>query len=194
MLKATAGPSRTEYRGRRAAIAAAGVATALLLAGCGAGSSVGGSGSAGAGSPSASAPSSSGPAVSSARAPASSPAAQNPSASATVGALVPGFPSTLIPLMSGARVQSSSLDKSKPLVTASLVASTAAKSEDIIAFYTKALQDQGFTALPGDAVGSVTSKDFTRANGQETVNLAVVPSGATATFTIGANVLPASLK
>lgn len=192
MLKAPAGPNRREYRGRRAAIAAAGLATALLLTGCGAGSSGGGSGSTGAGSPSASAPPSSGPA--SAQAPATSQAAQNPSASATVGALVPGFPSTLIPLMSGAAVQSSSLDKSKPLVTASLVASTAAKTEDILAFYTKSLQDQGFTALPGDAVGSVASKDFTRANGQETVNLAVVPSGATATFTIGANVLPASLK
>ncbi|MDQ6753879.1 MAG: hypothetical protein M3017_10795 [Actinomycetota bacterium] len=188
MLKAPAGPSRTECRGRRAAIAAAVLASALLLAGCGAGTSGGGSGTTGAGSPSASAPPSSGPSASPAQ------AGQHPSASATVGALVPGFPSTLVPLMSGATVQSSSLDKSKPLVTASLVASTAAKSEDILAFYTKALQDQGFTALPGDAVGSVASKDFTRANGQETVNLAVVPSGATATFTIGANVLPASLK
>jgi hypothetical protein len=194
MLNAPTGPSWTSFGNRPGTLAAAVLALALMLAGCSSGSSGNGQGSTGAASSAGGTDtSSSAPAAGSAGA-STTAAPQNASSTATVGALVPGFPSTLIPLMSGATVQSSSLDKSKPLVTASLVASSSAKSDDVLAFYTKALQDQGFTALPGDTVGSVPSKDFTRADGKETVNVAVVPSGSSVTFTIGANVLPASLK
>jgi hypothetical protein len=114
--------------------------------------------------------------------------------SATVGALIPNFPSTLIPPLEGAQVISSSLDTSKPVAVASLVQSTSSPAADVVNHYTTVFQDQGFTALPGDAVGSVASKDFSRAEGKETINLSVVPSGGTVTVTIGANVLPASLK
>lgn len=75
-----------------------------------------------------------------------------------------------------------------------MVATTPASQADIIAFYTKALTDQGFKALEGDAVGPTASKDFVRNDGKETVNLAVVRVGDTSTFTIGANVAPESLK
>lgn len=191
MLNAPAGPLRTARRGPRAALAAAGLSAALLVAGCGSGGSApestAAASSAGSVTPSPSA-------ASSPSASASTPATQNPKATATVGALVSGFPTTLIPLMPGATLQSTSLDKTKPLVTASLVATTKAKSADVITFYSDALQKQGFTALPGDAVGSVASKDFTRAKGAETVNLALVVTGSSVTFTVGANVLPASLK
>jgi len=190
MLNAPAGPGRSKRGSRPGIVAAAAVALALMLAGCSSGSS-GSQGSTGAASSTAGTGTSSSASTSNS---ATSSMSQNASSTATVGALVPGFPSTLIPLMPGAMVQSSSLDKSKPLVTASLVASSSAKSDDVLAFYTKALQDQGFTALPGDTVGSVPSKDFTRADGKETVNISVVPSGSSVTFTIGANVLPASLK
>jgi hypothetical protein len=194
MLNVPAGPGRSKSGSRPGIVAAAAVALALMLAGCSSGSS-GSQGSTGAASSTAgTGTSSSASTSSSAGTSATSSMSQNASSTATVGALVPGFPSTLIPLMPGAMVQSSSLDKSKPLVTASLVASSSAKSDDVLAFYTKALQDQGFTALPGDTVGSVPSKDFTRADGKETVNISVVPSGSSVTFTIGANVLPASLK
>lgn len=192
MLNAPAGPGRSKRGSRPGIVAAAAVALALMLAGCSSGSS-GSQGGTGAASSTGTGTSSSA-AASSAGTSASSSMSQNASSTATVGALVPGFPSSLIPLMPGAMVQSSSLDKSKPLVTASLVASSSAKSDDVLAFYAKALQDQGFTALPGDTVGSVPSKDFTRADGKETVNISVVPSGSSVTFTIGANVLPASLK
>lgn len=96
--------------------------------------------------------------------------------------------------MPGANATASSFTKTNTASTASLTASIAASGADVIAFYTKAFQDQGFTALAGDAVGSVAAKDFIRANGTETVQVSVVPSGSGVTFTVSANVLPASLK
>ncbi|MFE4836157.1 hypothetical protein ACFRAU_15940 [Arthrobacter sp. NPDC056691] len=116
-----------------------------------------------------------------------------PGTSATVGALVAGFPSKLLPVMPGAKVVASSFDKSTSPATAALVGSTAAKPAAVVAYYTKALEAQGFKAVPGNTVGSVASKDFVRA-GSETVNIAVPATGGVSTFTIGANVTPDSVK
>ncbi|WP_250545499.1 hypothetical protein [Paenarthrobacter sp. DKR-5] len=118
----------------------------------------------------------------------------NPSASAVVGNMVTGFPKTLLPVFTGAKVLATSVDRTGTPATASLVASTPATPESIISFYTKALTDQGFKALAGNEVGSTPSKDFVRNDGKETVNLSVVRVGSTSTFTIGANVAPESLK
>ncbi|MFE5837929.1 hypothetical protein [Arthrobacter sp. NPDC056493] len=116
-----------------------------------------------------------------------------PGTSATVGALVAGFPSKLLPVMPGAKVVASSFDKSTSPATAALVGSTAAKPAAVVAYYTKALEAQGFKAVPGNTVGSVASKDFVR-GGSETVNIAVPATGGVSTFTIGANVTPDSVK
>ncbi|HEX7202672.1 MAG TPA: hypothetical protein VF249_07870, partial [Arthrobacter sp.] len=59
--------------------------------------------------------------------------------------------------------------------------------------YTKALEGQGFKAVPGESVGAVASKDFVRGD-NETVNLSLVESAGVATFTIGANVPAESAK
>ncbi len=126
--------------------------------------------------------------------PSASSASPTAGSTATVGALVADFPSTLLPVMSGARVKASSFDRTKTPATASVTAAVSATSTDVLAYYTKVFQDQGFTALPGDAVGSVAAKDFSRANGTETAQVSVVPSEAGVTFTVSANVLPASLK
>jgi hypothetical protein len=123
---------------------------------------------------------------------AASPSA-SPGTSATVGALVAGFPSKLVTVMPGARVVASSFDKSTSPATVALVGSISAKPAAVVAYYTKALEGQGFTAVPGNAVGSVVSKDFVRA-GSETVNIAVPVTGGVSTFTIGANVTPESVK
>ncbi|MDQ1057890.1 hypothetical protein QFZ23_001791 [Arthrobacter globiformis] len=123
---------------------------------------------------------------------AASPSA-SPGTSATVGALVAGFPSKLLPVMPGTKVVASSFDKSASPATAALVGSTAAKPAAVVAYYTKALEAQGFKAVPGSTVGSVASKDFVRA-GNETVNIAVPATGGVSTFTIGANVTPESVK
>ena len=117
----------------------------------------------------------------------------SPGTSATVGALVAGFPSKLLPVMPGAKVVASSFDKSTSPATVALVGSISAKPAAVVAYYTKALEGQGFTAVPGNAVGSVASKDFVRA-GSETVNIAVPATGGVSTFTIGANVTPESVK
>lgn len=116
-----------------------------------------------------------------------------PGASATVGALVPGFPQTLIPVMPGATVVSSSFDKSATPATAALVGSIKSPTAEVVAFYTQAFDVQGFKAVPGDAVEGTASKDFLRGD-QEMVNIAVVETAGVSTFTVGANVAAGSIK
>ncbi len=121
-----------------------------------------------------------------------SPSAE-PGTSATVGAMVPGFPQQLLPLMPGAKVVSSSFDKTTVPATAALVGSITAPAASVLAFYTSHLEAQGFNAVPGESVGSVPSKDFLRGD-NETVNISVIETAGVATFTIGANVAAESVK
>lgn len=116
-----------------------------------------------------------------------------PGTSATVGALVPGFPQTLLPVMPGAKVVSSSFDKTTVPATVALVGSISAPAAAVLAFYTTALEAQGFKAVPGETVGTVPSKDFLRGD-NETVNVSVTETGGVSTFTIGANVAAESVK
>ncbi|MBT2567080.1 hypothetical protein J7I84_11360 [Arthrobacter sp. ISL-85] len=117
----------------------------------------------------------------------------SPNTSATVGAMVEGFPKQLLPLMTGATVVSSSFDKASTPSTAALVGTVTAPTASVIDFYSKALEGQGFKAVPGDNVGGVASKDFVRGD-NETVNLSVVEAAGVSTFTIGANVAAESAK
>lgn len=121
-----------------------------------------------------------------------SPSAE-PGTSATVGAVVSGFPQQLLPLMPGAKVVSSSFDKTTAPATVALVGSIASPAAAALAFYTKELETQGFTAVPGETVGAVPSKDFLRGD-NETVNIAVMETAGVSTFTIGANVAAESVK
>ncbi|MEO5780594.1 MULTISPECIES: hypothetical protein [Arthrobacter] len=107
--------------------------------------------------------------------------------------MVSGFPEALLPLMPGAKVVSSSFDKTTVPATVALVGSIGAPTPEVLAFYTQALEAQGFKAVPGDSVGAVPSKDFLRGD-NETVNISVLESAGTATFTIGANVAAESVK
>lgn len=133
------------------------------------------------------------PATAHATTTASASPSASPSTSATVGALVDGFPQQLLPLMPNATVVSSSFDKSSAPATAALVATVTGPTSAVVDFYTKALEAQGFKAVPGDSVGAVASKDFVRGD-SETVNLSVVEASGVATFTIGANVAAESAK
>lgn len=121
-----------------------------------------------------------------------SPSAE-PGTSATVGAMVPGFPQQLLPLMPGAKVVSSSFDKTTVPATVALVGSITAPAATVLAFYTTQLEAQGFKAVPGETVGSVPSKDFLRGD-NETVNISVMETAGVSTFTIGANVAAESVK
>jgi len=117
----------------------------------------------------------------------------SPGTSATVGALVAGFPEKLLPVMPGAKVVSSSFDKTTTPATAALVGNVSSPAAAVAAFYTKELEAQGFKAVPGENVGAVASKDFLRGD-NETVNISVVETGGVSTFTIGANVAAESAK
>ncbi|MFI2563699.1 hypothetical protein [Paenarthrobacter sp. NPDC018779] len=127
-------------------------------------------------------------------APASSPASAAPSATATVGALVEGFPQQLIPVMPKTSVRSSSFDKTASPATVALVGTVKAPPEGVVDYYKASLEAQGFKEVPGSgAVGNVTSIDFIRGDG-ETVNLSVRQKEGVSTFTIGANVAAGSVK
>ena len=169
----------------RAAVAVLAAGTLMALAACtpaNPGTTSSGSSSASA-APSASEPTTTASA---------SPSAE-PGTSATVGAMVPGFPETLLPVMPGAKVVSSSFDKTTEPATVALVGSISAPSAEVLAFYTKELEAQGFKAVPGETVGAVPSKDFLRGD-TETVNISVLETAGVSTFTIGANVAAESVK
>ncbi|WP_307794431.1 hypothetical protein [Arthrobacter cavernae] len=125
--------------------------------------------------------------------PAATPSAPVAGATAAVGELVAGFPQQLIPLIPGVTVQSSSYDKNSSPASAALVGRVQGTASAVAAFYTKAFEDQGFKAIPGDAVGDVTTKDFLRGD-IETVNVSITEIDGMATFTIGANVSGGSIK
>ncbi|SEE16262.1 hypothetical protein SAMN04489740_0790 [Arthrobacter alpinus] len=117
-----------------------------------------------------------------------------PSAETAVKELVAGFPATVLPLMKGAQIQTSSIQHAEPVSTAALTATVTAPSADVLSYYTKAFTDQGFKAQPGDAVDGVPLKTFVRADGAEILTVSVIQTASTATFTLGATLLPASFK
>ncbi|MGP4033125.1 hypothetical protein [Pseudarthrobacter sp. 1C304] len=169
---------------KRAAAAVMAAGTLFALAACAPGTpDAASSDSSTAAAPSPAQPSTTAPA---------SPSAE-PGTSATVGAMVPGFPETLLPVMPGAKVVSSSFDKTTAPATVALVGSISAPSAEVLAYYTKELEAQGFKAVPGETVGAVPSKDFLRGD-SETVNISVLETAGVSTFTIGANVAPESVK
>jgi hypothetical protein len=111
-----------------------------------------------------------------------------------VGALVPGFPEQLIPVMPKTSVRSSSFDKNVSPATVALVGTVKAPPESVVDYYKTSLEAQGFKVVPGpEAVGNVTSIDFIRGDG-ETVNVSVRQKEGVSTFTIGANVAAGSVK
>lgn len=116
------------------------------------------------------------------------------SASSTVNALVPGFPTKVIPIMPGSTPLSTSYDATTNPAKASLIASTSATSAQILSYYSGQFTGQGFTAVSPTKVGSTDSQDFVRSNGKETVNVAVVVVDGRTTYTVGASVNPSALQ
>lgn len=121
-------------------------------------------------------------------------ATATPTAQTAVKKLVEGFPFAAVPLMEKARIQVSSTEKAGPVSLASMTASITAGSAEVLDYYTKAFTAQGFTAQPGDAVDGVPLKTFVRTGGQEVATVSVIEEAGTATFTVGATLLPAAFK
>lgn len=127
---------------------------------------------------------------------AASPTSGTPSPTASPVALAEGFPSDLIPVMDGAELLSSSVDRANGTLTAVLVESSDAPADEILAFYDAKLVAQGFTAAEA-ATGSPSSRDYVRtgAGEPETVNItAITKEGGPATVTVGATVLAEAVK
>ncbi|MCC9178098.1 hypothetical protein [Arthrobacter sp. zg-Y750] len=123
----------------------------------------------------------------------STAAAPAPSASPTKTpvALADGFPTDRIPVMDGAEILSSTVDRSGKTITSVLVASTAVPVAEVIAYYEAALTAQGFAASPAEP-GTPTSRDFLRigAGEPETVNITVTAKDAdSSTVTVGSTLL-----
>ncbi len=109
-------------------------------------------------------------------------------------ALAINFPSAVLPLMPGSTLQVSGMEQTDPFFTASLTATVVAAPAAVLDFYTESFSDQGFKAQPGDAVDGTPLKTFVRANGQEIATISVVQSANTSTYTLGATLLPDSIK
>lgn len=188
-------PLRALAPRRKQLLAAAAVSTALLLAACsGAGEPDGTTTSASATSGATVAATSSSATSSSASASSTATATATATAQTAIKELVAGFPAKVIPLPKGAQIQASSLETGSTVSTTSLTATTTETPAQILAFYTKSFTAQGFKAQPGDAVDGVPLKTYVRAAGEEIITVSVVVTSATSTFTVGATLLPASMK
>ncbi|WP_156144118.1 hypothetical protein [Sinomonas humi] len=184
-------PKRTaQLRNRRGGIVPVVAIAAVLLAGC---SDSGTASAQATASPAASATPS--PTATDAASPTAS-ASDTPSSSAssTVNALVPGFPTKVIPIMPGSTPLSTSYDATTTPAKASLIASTSSASAQILSYYSGQFTSQSFTAVAPTKVGTTDSQDFVRSNGKETVNVAVVTVDGRTTYTVGASVNPSALK
>lgn len=174
MNESTAVRQRSVLLSRRGLLTALAGSAAVLLAACS---------GAGAGSGSAAATATS----------VQSTTAAPGTASATPGPAI-NFPSAVLPLMPGSVLQVSTIEKTDPFFTASLTATVVAAPAAVLDFYTKSFTDQGFKTQPGDAVDGTPLKTFVRANGQEIATISVVQSASTSTYTLGATLLPDSIK
>lgn len=174
-------------------IALASAALLLAAAGCAPDSDSADSGTAGA-SPSAtsSSPSSSGsPSADASAAPGGS---ASPSASASASPVVPGFPTNLVPIMPDSTPLATSFETSEKEFIASLTATTAATTEEVLAFYAAEFTAQGFTPTEAENQGTATLRQFIRSGGEEVANVTVVPRDKMATYTVSINTLPESAK
>ena len=144
------------------------------------------------------APAPSGPAssASGAPAPAGTPASSGstaaPSSTSASAAIADGFPTDLIPVMPGSTPLTTSFEETAELFTASLSAKTAAGTEEILAYYARSFQAQGFTAAEPEVQAAATVQQFIRSGADDTANVAVVKGSST--FTASINVLPESAK
>lgn len=102
-----------------------------------------------------------------------------PSASAD-GALVPGFPSTVVPVLPGAQVLSSSVGGDGSILRVGLVARGAADAEAIVNGYRDALTTLGFTSA--EVPGTPGGRAVVFSSGTDSVNLSIDPTegGSTA--------------
>ncbi len=87
------------------------------------------------------------------------------------GGVVPGFPTTIVPVVDGLTVVRSSVSSQGDRLQLGLTASSAASPEEVTALYVAALAAEGFQPGPSPAVDGSTATAFVR--GSEGVVLTV---------------------
>lgn len=119
-------------------------------------------------------------------------AAADPGATAALtatAALVTGFPARTVPVPPGARITTSTVQARGDLVEVSLAGTTRQPAAAVVAFYTKALTRQGFTATKGTLLPpGVTGRAFGRQGGRELLVVAVFDTGPVRSFSVGGTV------
>ncbi|WP_026529597.1 hypothetical protein [Haematomicrobium sanguinis] len=108
-----------------------------------------------------------------------------------------GFPQGLFPVMDGATLVDATVspaDSAAGTVTVSMVLTSGANPPDTLAYYDKVITDQGFTVTTQNNGANTFSRDYLRADGKESVNLSINWPSDIVTVTLGANLLPGSVK
>lgn len=117
----------------------------------------------------------------------------SPQASASdvsVGGVVAGFPTDVLPVPQGAQVLLTSAVPAGDQLQVSLSGRTAAPPESVLETYRASLTGAGFAESPSAGAPGALASTFTRGEGAELVSVAVVPDaqGGSATFTVGGTV------
>lgn len=126
-------------------------------------------------------------------APSEDAATQSPAPSASdvsVGGVVAGFPADLLPLPEGAEPLLTSAVPTGDKLQVSLSGRTTAPPESVLDTYRASLTAAGFAESPSAGAPGALASTFTRGDGAELVSVAVVPDGASSTFTVGGTVAP----
>lgn len=109
-------------------------------------------------------------------------------ARSSVGGLVPGFPTDLIPVLPGATITLSSDAEAGGLRQLSLAGTSATPADQILAFYRDALVSRGFTEAPTPVPAGVLASSFTRNQATDLLSVSVSTTGGLQVFTVGGQV------
>lgn len=161
-------------------------AVAALLAGLVAGCSGGGQPA----TPSATLTATGGTLAPSESGPSTAAAAEPTDTGAKVGGLVAGFPTDVVPVPPGAEISVSSLTPADGRRQVSLAGQTKQPAADLVTFYTKALEGQGFALTEAPLPAGVSGGTYSKDNGQQILTLSVTSADGVQQFTIGGFIAP----
>ena len=109
-------------------------------------------------------------------------------AQSSVGGLVPGFPTDLIPVLPGASITLSTDTEAGGLRQVSLAGTSTTPADQILAFYRNALVSRGFTEAPTPVPAGVLASSFTRNQAADLLSVSVSTTGGLQVFTVGGQV------
>lgn len=113
---------------------------------------------------------------------------------AGIDVLVEDFPTGLIPVLDDSEVLTSNVEATGDVVAVSLIASTSASTAEVLDYYDDAFTGVDFRALEEGTFEGAASQTYSRGGGRETVNISAIETDPGTTYTIGAHVLPESVK